>query len=99
MNIPSNYSLEEIVKYIDLPESVRKLLEEAAFKIIELEKEVKAFDRTEERLREQIYFRDEYIEQVVQASKTTTKYKDLAKFIEITLENSYIELYESNNGN
>jgi hypothetical protein len=92
MNIPSNYSLEEIVKYVDLPEPVRKLLEEAAFKIIELEKEVKAFDRIEERLREQIYFRDEYIEQVVQASKTTTKHKDLAKFIEITLENSYIEL-------
>jgi hypothetical protein len=45
MNIPSNYSLEEIVKYVDLPEPVRKLLEEAAFKIIELEKEVKAFDR------------------------------------------------------
>lgn len=92
MNIPSNYSLEEIVKYVDLPEPVRKLLEEAAFKIIELEKEVKAFDRVEERLREQIYFRDEYIEQVVQASKTTTKHKELAKFIEITLENSYIEL-------
>jgi hypothetical protein len=92
MNIPSNYSLEEIVKYVDLPEPVRKLLEEAAFKIIELEKEVKAFDRIEERLREQIYFRDEYIEQVVQTSKTTTKHKDLAKFIEITLENSYIEL-------
>jgi hypothetical protein len=92
MNIPSNYSLEEIVKYVDLPEPVRKLLEEAAFKIIELEKEVKAFDRIEERLREQIYFRNEYIEQVVQASKTTTKHKDLAKFIEITLENSYIEL-------
>lgn len=92
MNIPSNYSLEEIVKYVNLPEPVRKLLEEAAFKIIELEKEVKAFDRIEERLREQIYFRNEYIEQVVQASKTTTKHKDLAKFIEITLENSYIEL-------
>jgi hypothetical protein len=92
MNIPSNYSLEEIVKYVDLPEPVRKLLEEAAFKIIELEKEVKAFDRIEERLREQIYFRNEYIEQVVQTSKTTTKHKDLAKFIEITLENSYIEL-------
>jgi hypothetical protein len=92
MNIPSNYSLEEIVKYVDLPEPVRKLLEEAAFKIIELEKEVKAFDRIEERLREQIYFRDEYIGQVVQTSKTTTKHKDLAKFIEITLENSYIEL-------
>ena len=92
MNIPSNYSLEEIVKYVALPEPVRKLLEEAAFKIIELEKEVKAFDRMEERLREQIYFRDEYIEQVVQTSKTTTKHKDLAKFIEITLENSYIEL-------
>jgi hypothetical protein len=92
MNIPSNYSLEEIVKYVDLPEPVRKLLEEAAFKIIELEKEVKAFDRIEERLREQIHFRDEYIEQVVQTSKTTTKHKDLAKFIEITLENSYIEL-------
>jgi hypothetical protein len=46
----------------------------------------------EERLREQIYFRNEYIEQVVQTSKTTTKHKDLAKFIEITLENSYIEL-------
>jgi hypothetical protein len=92
MYVPSNYSLEEICKYVDLPEPVRKLLEEAAFKIIELEKEVKAFDRIEERLREQIYFRDDYIEQVVQTSKTTTKHKDLAKFIEITLENSYIEL-------
>ena len=92
MNIPSNYSLEEIVKYVDLPEPVRKLLGEAAFKIIELEKKVEAFDRVEERLRDQIYFRGVYIEQVVQASKTTTKHKDLAKFIEITLENSYIEL-------
>ena len=92
MNIPSNYSLEEICKYVDLPEPVRKLLEEAAFKIIELEKEVKAFDRIEERLREQIYFRDEYIEQVRAEAKATTKHKDLAKFIEITLENSYIEL-------
>ena len=92
MNIPSNYSLEEIIKYIDLPEQVRKLMEEAAFRIIELEKEVKAFDRIEERLREQIYFRNEYIEKVVAESKTTTKHKDLAKFIEIELENSYIEL-------
>jgi len=92
MNIPSNYSLEEIIKYIDLPEQVRKLMEEAAFRIIELEKEVKAFDRIEERLREQIYFRNEYIEKVVNESKRTTKHKELAKFIEIELENSYIEL-------
>ena len=92
MNIPSNYSLEEIIKYIDLPEQVRKLMEEAAFRIIELEKEVKAFNRVEERLREQIYFRDEYIEKVVAESKRTTKHKELAKFIEIELENSYIEL-------
>lgn len=92
MHIPSNYSLEEIIKYIDLPDPVRKLLEEAAFRIIDLELEVKSFSRVEELLREQIYFRDVYIEQVVQASKETTKHKDLAKFIEITLENSYIEL-------
>ena len=92
MNIPSNYSLEEIIKYIDLPEQVRKLMEEAAFKIIELEKEVKAFDRIEERLREQIYFRNEYIEKVVAESKRTTKHKELDKFIEVELENSYIEL-------
>lgn len=92
MNIPSNYSLEEIIKYIDLPEQVRKLMEEAAFKIIELEKEVKAFDKIEERLRDQIYFRDEYIEKIVVESKRTTNHKELAKFIEIELENSYIEL-------
>ena len=92
MNIPSNYSLEEIIKYIDLPEQVRKLMEEAAFKIIELEKEVKAFGRVEGRLREQIYFRDTYIEMVLAESKRTTKHKELAKFIEIELENSYIEL-------
>ena len=92
MNIPTNYSLEEICKYIDLPEPVRKLLEEAAYRIIDLEKEVKAFDRIEEQLREQIYFRDEYIGQIRYEATMTTKHKDLAKFIETALENSYIEL-------
>ena len=91
--IPSNYTPEEIVKYCSLPEEVKDLVQALANKIKDLEIKVKSFDRTEELLREQIYFRDTYIEMVLAESKRTTKHKELAKFIEIELENSYIELW------
>ncbi len=43
-------------------------------------------------LEEQCYFRDTFIEQVLEACKITATKKELVKFITNTLQNSYIEL-------
>lgn len=90
--IPSNYTPEEVVKYCALPEEVKDLVQALADKIKDLEVKIKSFDRTKEVLKEQIYFRDTYIAQVLAESKRTTKCKDLVRFIQVTLEDSYIEL-------
>lgn len=92
MNTPSNYTLDEIVRYTSIPDDVRALVDQACDRIRQLEHEVACLRKSEEILQEQVYFRNEYIEQVVDMVKNTTKHKELAKFIEVTLENSYIEL-------
>ena len=95
MYIPSNYSLEEMIKYVNLPEEVVAKLEEVQDKLIDLEKKVAQADRIEERLREQVQFRDNYIEEVMDVfSKAKSKQElvEAKKYAGIALENSYIEL-------
>jgi hypothetical protein len=41
---------------------------------------------------EQLYFCREFISQVKDEAEKATKVKELKKYIEVTLENSYIEL-------
>jgi len=95
MNIPSNYTLEEVIKYCNLPEEVVVRLEDMMDKMQILEKQVKQADRIEERLREQVQFRDNYIEEVMDVfSKAKSKQElvEAKKYAGIALENSYIEL-------
>ena len=92
MNIPSNFTLEEVLKYSDIDNKTSERL----YKVLEqLNKQVKTIEQLNKRIEiieEQVYFRDEFIEQVIEFTKTTTKHKDLVKCINQTLENSYIEL-------
>jgi len=61
-------------------------------------KKVKSSDRVEERLREQIQFRDNYITEVLQVLNKSTSKAELVeakKYANVQLENSYIELDNS----
>jgi hypothetical protein len=93
-NIPSNYTFEEVLHFYpgEMSETLLLLAWSEVDIRINLEKEVEIQRRHIERLEEQIYFRDEYIREVLKACDETTKIKDLKNFIKVTLENSYIEL-------
>lgn len=92
MNIPSNFTLEEVLKYSDIDDKTSERL----YKVLEqLNKQVKTIEQLNKRveiLEDEIYFRTEFIEKVIEFTKTTTKHKDLVECINKTLENSYIEL-------
>ena len=92
LNIPSNFTLDDVIRYVRIPEEVRQLLESASKRINYLEAEIKREDRRLEVVEEQLNFCRDYIWQVNEEAKKATKVKDLKKFIEVTLENSYIEL-------
>jgi acyl-[acyl carrier protein]--UDP-N-acetylglucosamine O-acyltransferase len=90
--IPSNFSIQDVVDYIQIPENVRKLLETAARRIDRYEDEIRKLERYNEALLDQNYHCREFIFQVKDEAGKATKVRDLKKFIEVTLENSYIEL-------
>jgi len=92
MTIPTNFTLEEVLKYADMDEKTRNRLYEVLRQVNEKEKEIKSLNRRIEVVEEQWHFCQDYIELVVEATKTTTKHKDLVKVINSELENSYIEL-------
>jgi hypothetical protein len=91
-NIPSNFTLEEVFKFSNLPASLRNKIEEALETITTLEKENTRLLKCEEILEGQIYFRNEFIRSVKERCKTATKCKELVKDILTELEDSYIEL-------
>lgn len=90
--IPSNFSLDDVIQYVKIPEEVRRLLETASRRINHLETEVRKIEKHNDMYSEQLYFCREFIHAVKDEAEKATKVKDLKKYIEITLENSYIEL-------
>jgi hypothetical protein len=90
--IPSNFSLDNVIQYVKIPEEVRVLLETASKRINYLEEEFRHEYKLKEHYSEQVYFCHEFINAVKEEAEKATKVKDLKKFIEVTLENSYIEL-------
>ena len=90
--IPSNFSLDDVIQYVKIPEEVRTLLETASRRINHLETEVRKIENHNEMYSEQLYFCREFISQVKDEAEKATKVKELKKYIEVTLENSYIEL-------
>ncbi len=93
-NIPSNYTFEEVLHFYSREISEDILLR--AWKYVEekikLEQEVEQQRKYIEKLEEQVYFRNEWIEGVVKEAETATKVKELRSYIKVSLENSYIEL-------
>ncbi len=91
-NIPSNFSFEEVVKYSNIPELIRLKLDDVLLQIHNLETELAEVNKQNERLNEQVYFRNEFITSVMEQCNKTTRHKVLVKGILTELENSYIEL-------
>lgn len=85
MHIPSNFSLEEALKFVTLPEIVLDKIETLEAK---LERSFKDY----EILEEQINFCEDYISEILEYSKTATKAKDIKEYIVNKYENLYIEL-------
>lgn len=90
--IPANFTLDDVVQYVKIPEEVRRLLETASRRINYLETEVRKIEKHNELYSEQLYFCREFIQAVKDESEKATKVKDLKKFIEVTIGNSYVEL-------
>lgn len=92
MYIPSNFTLEEILGMLELPDTLKSLLKQQLAKEVELSEEIQTLYKRIEILEEQVYFRDEFIESTITSCKSTTKHKDLVKEIREALEDSYIEI-------
>lgn len=93
-NIPSSYTFEEVLHFYSREfseDTLAKAWEYVQDKI-ELEKEVIQQRKYIERLEEQVYFRNEWIGEVLKESESATKVKELKAYIKTSLENSYIEL-------
>lgn len=54
--------------------------------------ELETCKEQEEILQEQVYFRDEFIESILEATNVCKNKRELVAYIKTTLENSYIEL-------
>jgi len=92
--IPSNYTLEEIIKYHGdlIPEQIQSAIYSKFDEIDANKRELEQANKRIEYLNEQIYFRDEFIGQVQDTLKRETRATDIKKVILNNLENSYIEL-------
>lgn len=91
-NIPSNYTLDEIIKYGRLPEQAVKTLEQMQDRLIELEKENKSLNRHNEIISEQWHFCQDFIASTKERCKSATRCKELVAAILTELDDSYIEL-------
>jgi hypothetical protein len=95
MNIPSNFSLEEIIKYVELDSNVNRLVEESIDKIIKLEKELTSVESSLERKEEELAFCRDFIEismNMLDRAKSKVELTEAKKQIIIDLKNSCIEL-------
>lgn len=93
MNIlPSNYTLDEIIKYGRLPEQAVKALEQIQANLNGLEKENDEYRKENNQLSDQLYHCKEFIESTKIRCESATECKKLVADILTELENSYIEL-------
>lgn len=87
----SHYSLDEMIKYTDIPHDFRELLYDAVDRIRLHDMEVDRLEREIELKEEQISFASNAIEGIYKAIKGTTKHKDLVKEIHEAIECSSFE--------
>ena len=90
----TSMTLDEILKYSDIPEDILKQLRLVVPDVTSLQLELKRKEHRIEVLEEQLYFARELIDEVVELTKPTFKYKEtktLVNNIERVIENSFFE--------
>lgn len=95
MNIPSNFSLAERLKYLDLDFTTRDVLEKEIDNTKSLEKEIEILDARCERYYEQMQFCKDFIAEAmetIKACELKSDFVEARKYIKNLLENSYVEL-------
>ena len=95
-NIPSNLSLEEILKYSDIPEELKNVLsdkiQEQLEKLQEEIKELIVCDKKIELLEEQLMFQENFIVQVFTHLRNNSTYKAVCKNIKESFEDCNLEI-------
>ena len=95
MNIPSNFSLAERLKYLDLDFTTRDMLEKEIDNTKSLEKEIEILDARCERYYEQMQFCKDFIAEamdLLRKAELKADFVEARQDIEMLLENSYVEL-------
>lgn len=95
MNIPSNFSLAERLKYISLDAETLQMLEKEVDNIKSLEKEIEKIDERCDRYYEQMQFCKDFIAEamdILRAAELKADFIEARIAIEMLLENSYVEL-------
>ncbi len=92
MSLPSNFSLQEVIKYSAMPEEVRISVSTIFDVVTALEVEVRDSDRRIELLVEDVTNLRIFAQEVMKACKDHTKCKELKDSIEESLSNHNIEL-------
>lgn len=95
MNIPSNFSLAERLKYISVDSETLQMLENEVDNVKGLEKEIEVLDSRCERYYEQMQFCKDFIAEamdILRAAELKADFIEARIAIEMLLENSYVEL-------
>lgn len=95
MELPSNFTLKERIKYYSFDQKTSELIEEAVDNVASLEKEIEVLESRCERYYEQMQFCKDFIEEAMEALRAPTlksEFIETRKWIETLLENSYVEL-------
>ena len=92
MYIPSNFSLIEIIKYAEMPDNIRHSMSTVLDSIKEMQDDLHTANKRIELLEESVYERDEFIQDVLTLSKSTTNHKDLTNRIKVCFEEYNIEI-------
>lgn len=92
MNIPSNFTLEETIKYCELTPQLSDMFEKVLDTIAEKDNQITRLKKELEIIEEQNYFRAELIDKILSACLDTTTHKDLVRYINIAYDDSGVEL-------
>lgn len=92
MNIPSNFTLEETIKYCELTPQLSDMFEKVLDTIAKKDNQITRLKKELEIIEEQNYFRAELIDKILSACLDTTTHKDLVRYINIAYDASGVEL-------
>ncbi|MCK9530430.1 MAG: hypothetical protein M0R77_07705 [Gammaproteobacteria bacterium] len=91
-NIASNMSHEEILRYTNVSDEVRKIIDDMLDTIVSYEKEIEALNRSEERLSEQLDFARDLVETLDYTVNRYSRMADFKKEYSRVRQDTYFEI-------